>query len=169
MKLTSFENLFSCLLSDIYIVENLIIKNIPNIIKHTHSDELKEVLKNHLKETKEQAKRLDKIFQLLKLKPATEEWLSDIKQIFSDAESFLKENTSSPVLDAAVIAFTQRIEHFEIATYGTLKAFADVLDYDEVGDILKHSLKEEEKADVALSELAEGGVFKKGINVRAAR
>ncbi|HEY4832442.1 MAG TPA: DUF892 family protein [Waddliaceae bacterium] len=169
MKLVSFEDLFICLLSDIYILENQIIENMPNLIKQSYSDDLKEVLRDHLKETKEQVKRLDKVFQLLKQKPRTVEWASDFKNLFADTEAFLTENSPSPLVDAAIIAIGQRIEHFEIATYGTLKAYANVLDHDEVSDILKDSLKEEANADTALTKIAEGGMFKKGINVKAAR
>jgi len=169
MKLVSFEDLFHCLLSDIYTVENQLIKELPVIAQKVYSDELKVAIKDHLEETKVQVERLDKIFQLLKQKPRKIEWSSDIKNLFIDANVFLKENTPSPLLDAAIIVIAQRIEHFEIATYGTLQEFAKVLDYDDIFDILNETLKEESKADTMLTKLAEGGMFKKGINIEAAR
>lgn len=168
MKLNSFEELFVCLLSDIYEVENQIVKDVPLILKKVHSDELKEALQDHLRETKDQVKRLDKIFQLIKQRPRRVEWVGDIKNLFADAGGFLAENQPSPLLDAAIIAITQRIEHFEIATYGTLREFANVLDYDEVQDILKDTLKEEGHADTILTKLAKGHIFSKGINIEAA-
>lgn len=167
MKLVSFEDLFLGLLSDAYIFENQIVENMPKMLQKVSSDELRGALKDHLVETKEQVKRLDQIFRLLKQKPKTVEWSSDIKNLFADAESFLKENNASPLLDAAIIAIAQRIEHFEIATYGTLREFAKLLNYDEVEDILEDTLQEEGKADTILTKVAEGGMFKKGVNVEA--
>jgi ferritin-like metal-binding protein YciE len=169
MKLNSFEDLFVCLLSDIYEVENQIVKDIPVLMKRAYSDELKDALRTHLDETKEQVKRLDNIFRLIKQQPKRVEWASDVKNLFADAGAFLQENNPSPLLDAAIIAIAQRIEHFEIATYGTLREFAKVLDYDEVEDILDETIKEEGHADKLLTKLAEGGMFKKGINIEAAR
>lgn len=168
MKLHSFEELFVCLLSDIYMVEKQIVQNVPFVLQKVHSDELKEALQNHLKETRDHIGRLDKIFGILNQSPRQVEWASDMKNLSSDAGSFLAENTTSPLLDAAIISMLQRVEHFEIATYGTLREYASVLGYDKVTDILKETLKEESNADSALTKLAAGGIFKKGINDRAA-
>ena len=94
--------------------------------------------------------------------------VEDVKNLFTDSNIFLRDSSPSMLLDAAIIFIAQRIEHYEIATYGILKEFADVLDYDEVSDILKSTLKEEAKADTLLTKLAKGGAFSKGINVEAA-
>jgi ferritin-like metal-binding protein YciE len=169
MKLNSFEDLFYCLLCDIYEVENQLVKDIPILSKRAHSKELKETLQAHLSETKEQVKRLDKIFKIINKQPKRMEWASDVKNLFADAQAFLIENESSMLLDAAIIAIAQRIEHFEIATYGTLREFANVLDYDEVDSILKDTIKEEGHADKLLTKLAKGGVFSAGINVKAVK
>lgn len=168
MKLNSFEELFVCLLSDIYLVEKQIIKDMPHFIKKAESKDLQEALKTHLAETKDQIKRLDRIFHIIKATPSAIIWAGDIKNLFADAETFLLENESSPVLDAAIIAIGQRIEHFEIATYGTLKEFADVLEYEDIKSILDETLKEEAHADKLLTKLAEGGMLTRGINVKAA-
>ena len=167
MKLNSFEDLFVCLLSDMRNFELEIVKDIPLMIKRAHSDELKEALRNHLVETKDQVKRLDKVFKMIKREPCNVEWTSDVKNLFADAGTFLQENIPSPLLDAALITIAQRIEHFEIATYGTLMEFADVLELDEVKDILKETIKEEGHADKLLTKLAKGGIFSKGINLEA--
>ena len=167
MKINSFEELFVCLLSDIYAVEKILVKDLPHLIKKAYSDDLKDSLKKHFAETKEQVKRLDKIFHILNQRPMEVSWSSDIKSLFVDTEHFLEENESSPLLDVAIIALAQRVEHFEITTYGTLKAFADALDYDEVESILQETLKEEGHADKILSDLAEGGLLTEGINVKA--
>jgi ferritin-like metal-binding protein YciE len=169
MKLNSFEDLFVCLLSDIYVVENRLLKDLPILVKRAESPELKETLQTHLGETKEHIKRLDKIFKLLKEQPHRLEWAGDIHNIFADAGAFLTENTPSAVLDAAIIAIAQRIEHFEIATYGTLLEFSKVLNYNEIENILGETIKEEAHADKLLTKLAKGSVFTTGINVKAAR
>jgi ferritin-like metal-binding protein YciE len=169
MKLVSFDELFLFLLSDIYLVENQIVKQLPLIMEKTYSDELKNTLNTHLNETQEQIKRLDNIFQLLKKQPQQVEWSNDLKNLFNDCNVLLKDNSPSPLLDAAIIAVVQRIEHFEIATYGTLREFSKILDHEDVTDLLKETLKEESKADTLLTKLAEGGMFKKGINLEAAR
>lgn len=169
MKLVSLENLFLCLLSDVYIIEKQNVKDLPMVIKKCHSEELKDGLHTRLEEAKAQLKRLEKIFKLIDQSPKRTEWEGDIKNLFLDAGAFLKENEPSPLLDAAIIAISQRIEHFEIATYGTLKEFASVLEIDEVKDLLAETLKEEVKGDHALTKLAEGRLFSKGINVAAAR
>lgn len=168
MKLTNFEDLFLSFLSYIYHFENQLVTQIPTVAELAYSDDLRKALYRHLDETKEQVKRLDKIFQILKQQPRQLEWSNEVKNLFSMAMSFLKDNSPSPLLDSAIILLVQRIEHYEIATYGTLKEFADVLDYDEVYDLLKESLKEESTADKHLTNIAAGGAFKKGINVAAA-
>ena len=167
MKLNSFEELFICLLSDMYAVEKILVKDLPHLIKKAYSEDLKEGLKNHFSETKEQVKRLDKIFHILNQRPLDVSWSGDIKALFVDTEKFLDENESSPLLDVAIIALAQRVEHFEITTYGTLSAFADALDYDDVKSILKDTLKEEGHADKLLTDLAEGGLLTEGINIKA--
>lgn len=169
MKINSFEELFICLLSDIYALEKILVKDLPHLIKKAHSEDLKDGLKIHFSETKEHVKRLDKIFHILKQSPLEVSWSGDIKALFVDTEKFLEENKSSPLLDVAIIALAQRVEHFEITTYGTLRAFADVLDYDNIKSILKETLKEEGHADKLLTDLAEGGLLTKGINVKAAQ
>ena len=169
MKINSFEELFICLLSDMYAVEKILVKDLPHLIKKAYSEDLKDGLKTHFSETKEHVKRLDKIFHILNQRPMEVSWSGDIKALFVDTEKFLEENESSPLLDVAIIAFAQRVEHFEITTYGTLRAFADALDYDDVKSILKDTLKEEGHADKLLTDLAEGGLLTQGINVKAAQ
>lgn len=167
MKLNSFYELFLCLLSDIYTVEKQLVVDLPKMAAKAHSQELRDEIGTHLQETKEQLERLDRIFGILNERPKAIEWAGDLKKLLIDADALLKENIPSPLLDAAIIAVAQRVKHFEIATYGTLKTYADILDLDEVEDILEKTLKEEEYADKLFSKLAEGGVFKKGINIEA--
>src|SRR5215211_4250848 len=107
MKLVSFEDLFLCLLSDIYMVETQLVKDIPVMMQKVHSEELRVGLQDHLEETKEQVSRLDRIFKILNQQPKQVEWVSDMKNLFSDVGVFLRENQPSAVLDAAIIAIAQ--------------------------------------------------------------
>lgn len=164
MKLRNLDDLFLCLLSDIYKVENQIVKDLPMLIQKVESDDLKKALQEHLSETKEQVMRLDRIFRSINQNPKEIEWESDVLTLFKDVQAFVSENTTSPLLDAAIIAIAQRIEHFEIATYGTLREFAKVLEHEEAYALLKDTIKEEGHADKILTKIAE-----KGINVVASQ
>lgn len=166
-KLHSFRDLFLHLLSDIYVVENLIVVELPKMAKKADCEELKTALHNHLVETKNQVKRLEEIFYHLEEKPIMVDWAHDIKSLFASGAAFLKEEPSSPLVDAAIIAICQRIEHFEIATYGTLAEFADCVKNEEIKKLLGESLKEEVKADAALTKIAKGSWFRSGINEEA--
>lgn len=168
-KIDSFEKLFLILLSDIFYVENEIIDKLPALAKKVQSKELKEALTVHVKETKSQVDRLNKIFSILGQKPVRVDWFGSMHNLYNKANEFFAENPAGPVFDATVIAFAQHIEHYEIATYGTLIEYADVLGYDEIKDLLKDTLKEESHADSLLSKLAMGGFFSQGINVKAAK
>lgn len=167
MKLDSFRDLFLIVLSDIYSVENQLVTELPRVAKTVHSDDLRDAVLHHFEETKNHVKRLDKVFKLMGENPKRTDWSRDIKNLFIDAEHFLNDNELSPILDTAIILILQRVEHFEIATYGTLKEFADVVGDDEIKSILNDILKEETKADATLTKLAKGGIFSSGINVEA--
>lgn len=169
MKLKSFKDLFAVLLSDLFILEQKVIEVFPVLITKAHSKELKELLKQHLFDTKEQLLQTEKIFHELgsDFKPLKVE--SFVKNLFTSLEGFLKENSSSALLDAAIIAIVQKIEHIEIATYGTLREYADIIDLPEAKSYLKASLKEDKRTDALLNKLAKGQMFVKGINALAAR
>jgi ferritin-like metal-binding protein YciE len=96
-----------------------------------------------------------------------EDRVCPIDIIVEEAERCLEENYSSPLLDAAIIAFVQQIEHVEIAIYGTLKEYADQLDESSIKKAVSQTLREEAKTDTLLTRLAMGGFFKESINVRA--
>lgn len=167
-KIDSLQNLFHALLCDIYFVENkLIVDALPGMASKADSKELKEAIKAHLQQTKAQVERLEKCFKILGLQPQRFDWIDNLNGLFEKSAELVKGHTSSPILDAAMIVIAQRVEHYEIATYGALIEFADTLEYDEVKSILKETIKEEAKTDALLSKLASGGVFKKGINVHA--
>lgn len=170
MKINSFEQLFDSLLTEACLVEKLNLILLPKIIEKIHSPELKEGVETHFQKTQLQLERLEKICRKHP-RAATLLTIEDvpIAQFFRYAEANLRDNPPSPLLDAAIIALLQQIEHWEIAIYGTLKEFAVRLEESEFKKIIAQTLKEELDADTLLNRLAKGGFFSEGINVHAQR
>lgn len=163
-----FQGLFVKELSELYNLELQLIKTLPQMARIAEASELKHALRDHLKETQEQAKRLLMIFRELGIKPqikrsnAMESILKDGKHLIAPFKANAK--------DAAIIAAAQKVEHFEIAAYGIAKAHAKCLNLDsKIIDLLDQSLDEEAAADKRLTKLAEGSLFFAGINKNAVR
>lgn len=161
-----FYDLFVKELKHIYSVENQLVETLPKLIKAAHSPKLKEALRNHLKETKDQVKRLDAIAHELGTYIGGAK-SAGLAGILKDGEKELKFYLDSASRDAAIIFASQRVEHFEIASYGILKAIAKHLDLDYIGKLLRESSEEEAKANSKLNEIAEGSVFISGVNDKA--
>lgn len=167
MEINSFDKLFVVLLSDIYAAELFIAEILPKMARKAYAKDLKDALQEHLRETKEQITRIEQIFKSINEVPVNIEWLNANRVLFEKTQKVLDDNSPSSVIDALIIAMVQRIEHYEIATYGTLCEYANVLDYDEAETIINESLKEAAKEDKLLTKLAKGSLFTKGINRRA--
>jgi len=163
-KKHSFEDLYVDQLRDLHDAEKQILKALPKMIKMASCPELKAAFEEHLEATKEQVERLKQIFAECDEKPGTET-CKGMAGIISEAEKEAKKNEEAepPVLDAVLIAGAQRVEHYEIAGYGTACAFAKHLGDETGADLLKKTLDEEKKTDKQLTELAESE-----INVEAA-
>lgn len=154
-------------LHDILSSEEQIVKALPAMVRASESPDLKLAFANHLKETKGHIQRLDKIFKLLKIK-RQEKFCKATKGLIQECADVIKDlKTKSPARDAALISKAQRIEHYEISAYGTMRTFANELDLDEVAGLLKATLNEEGSADKKLTKIAEGGLFRTGINLQA--
>lgn len=155
-------------LSDMYSSENQIIESLPNLIKLVSLPELKESLTKHLKETQNQVGRIEQIFSLIDTS-LREETCEAMQGILKEAEELTEIHTRSATLDAAIISAAQKIEHYEIASYGTLRSFAKHLDLDSaVVDLLNDTLDEEAAADKKLTKIADGSIFSAGVNKEAA-
>ncbi len=166
-KMKTLKDLFLTELKDMYSAENQIVESLPKLISLASFKDLKDGLSNHLKETKYQVKRLEKIFSILGL-PVEEEFCEGMEGIIKEADEMLEGQTKSATLDAAIISCAQKVEHYEIASYGTLRSFATYLDLeDEIVDLLQESLDEEGGANKALTKIAEGTMFTDGINEEA--
>ncbi|MBA3815547.1 MAG: ferritin-like domain-containing protein [Parachlamydiaceae bacterium] len=161
--------LFMDELADMQSAENQIVASLPKLIKLASFSELKESLSKHLEETNNQVKRIQQIFSLLDEEPE-EKTCEAMKGLLEEADEIVKNKTKSPTLDAAIISAAQKVEHYEIASYGTLKSFAKYLDLDsEIIALIQETLDEEGAADKKLTKIAEGTAFSSGINKEAAQ
>jgi ferritin-like metal-binding protein YciE len=150
-------------LKDIYYAENQIVKALPTMIEKASNRDLTKGLKDHLEETKKQIGRLDQVFKLLGQRPQGVRCPA-IDGLIDEANEVAGEVEDKSVLDAAVIGSAQAVEHYEMARYGTLIAWADELGRDDVVRLLTTNLNEEKAADKKLSTVA----LRKGVNRKAA-
>ncbi len=158
----TMDDLFLHTLQDVCYAENRILKSLPEMIDIASDRQLKSGLQSHLGETKGHLQRLDQVFQMLG-KKATAVKCPAIDGILEEAEEVTGEVDDTGVLDAAIIAAGQAIEHYEITRYGTLIAWAKQLGRDDVAQILEQTLKEEKAADKNLTTLAEGKINMKPV------
>jgi ferritin-like metal-binding protein YciE len=153
--------LFEAELKDIYWAEKALTKGIPKMIKNATSSELAEALTNHLAVTNEQVSRLEAIFASIGVKAEAKK-CEAMAGLIKEAEEIMTETKKGVVRDAGIILAGQKVEHYEIATYGTLTSFAKILGEEEASSLLEKTLNEEKEADDALSGIAQT------INVEAA-
>jgi len=164
----TLDSLFIKELEDMYSSENQILEALPKLIKAASLPDLKEALSKHLKETQNQVTRLEKIFSILDL-PIQENTCEAMEGILKEGDEIVHNKAKSATLDAAIICAAQKVEHYEIASYGTLRSFAQYLDLDrKIVDLIQDTLDEEGAADKALTKIAEGTMFTSGINKEAA-
>lgn len=161
-----FYQIFLDLLRDVYSAEDQIIHQMPKVIDEVTSKELKLALKQHLAETIIQQERLDAAFVELNEAPALEHCVA-MQGLLKETMEVIKKKHPSIVQDAAIIGAIQKIEHYEIASYGTLKAFARHLELKNIEDIVDIILDEEKHADTTLTGIAEGSWITSGINAQA--
>lgn len=161
MKVENLRDLYVEELQDLYNSENQIIKALPKIIKAVNSTELKDALQEHLEVTKEQSSRLEDIFSKLDEDPEGKK-CKGMEGLLKEGEEVIKEDMDPDVRDAAIISAAQRVEHYEIAGYGCVRTYANLLGEEESAGILEEILSEEKEADSKLNSLAEN------INIEAA-
>jgi len=146
-------DLFVDSLKDIYWAENALVTALPKMAANATSPKLSSAIKDHLTVTENQVTRLKKIFDLLGEK-AEGKKCEAMAGLLKEGDSILEETTPGPVRDAGIIAASQKIEHYEIATYGTLYAFAKTLGENDAAKLLKQTLAEEKESDMILSDTA---------------
>lgn len=145
--------LFLDALKDIYWAEQTLTKALPKMAENASSPSLKSSIKDHISVTEMQVERLKEIFEILGEKTEGKK-CEALAGLLKEGDHMLKETTHGPVRDAAIIAASQKIEHYEIATYGTLFAFAKALGENNAAKLLKQTLAEETEADKILTDVA---------------
>ncbi|MDR6759500.1 ferritin-like metal-binding protein YciE [Mycoplana sp. BE70] len=158
----TLDDLFLDTLKDIYFAEKQILKALPKMARAAQSEEGKAGFLQHRDETQGQVERLEQVFEMLS-KPARGKTCEAIQGILAEGEEIIDEFKGSPALDAGLISSAQAVEHYEIARYGTLIAWANQLGLKDAVPLLKQSLQEEEATDKKLTQLA-----LKAANVKAA-
>jgi ferritin-like metal-binding protein YciE len=162
MKLNSLNKLYLEELRDLYSAETQLVKALPKMAKGASSDELKKAFESHLEQTKEHVERLTEIFDRLDEKP-TGKTCQGMKGLIEEGSEMLEQEGDESVIDAGLIAAAQRVEHYEIAAYGTVRTFANLLGENDAAELLQQTLDEEGETDKQLSELAEGIVNEKAL------
>ncbi len=150
---SDLRSLFIDSLKDIYWAENALVKALPKMANNSTCKTLASAIKDHLMITQNQVSRLNKVFELLGEK-AEGKKCEAMAGLIKEGDNILEETVPGPVRDAGIIAASQKIEHYEIATYGTLCAFAKTLGKNEVAKLLTQTLAEEKEADMILSDAA---------------
>jgi ferritin-like metal-binding protein YciE len=154
MAISTAQDLFIDQLKDIYSAEKQAVRIYPKITKIVQSPELKQALQEHLEQTKGQIERLDQIFEILG-KRSSGKTCEAMKGLIAEATEATEEIEKGPVLDAAIIAAGQRIEHYEIACYGTVATFAEAMGQQEIHDLLAETLQEEKDTDERLTGVSQ--------------
>jgi ferritin-like metal-binding protein YciE len=153
MKLENLQQLFLKELRDLYDAEGQITEALPKMIDHAHNPQLKQALQAHLSVTKQQITRLDRVFQMLSEKP-TGETCKGMKGVLKEGEEIVSAGGDPSTIDAGIISAAQRVEHYEMAGYGTVRTYAKLLGQPEMEKLLQQTLDEEVEADDKLTQIA---------------
>ncbi len=154
MKIENMEDLFMEQIEDLYDAEKRLIKALPKMAEATTSGQLRQAFESHLEQTKGHAGRLERIFGELGKDPKTQT-CDAMKGLISEGEDMISDIQESTLRDAGLIAAANRVEHYEIAAYGSAKAFAQTLGLNNAVSLLEQTLQEEKEADQKLTRLAE--------------
>ncbi len=153
-KVRTFEDLFVDELKDLYNAEQQLTRALPKMAKAASTPELKQAITEHLEVTREQVLRLEQVFEEIGI-PAKGKTCQAMKGLIEEGQELVKEGMESEVLDAGIIGAAQRVEHYEIAGYGTVRTMAETLGHKKAAKLLEQTLKEEKAADEMLTRIAE--------------
>ncbi len=167
MKLNSLHDLYLAELKDLYDGEERITKALPKMAEAANSAELRSAFEQHLEQTRTHVQRLERIFQLMDETPKGQK-CKGLVGIIDEGEDMIDEGEDAPaaVCDAALISAAQRVEHYEIAAYGTVRTFARRLGYEDHAQILNETLQEEGETDKKLTSLAESYINEEAKSAR---
>ena len=154
MKLNTLQKLYTDELRDLYNAENQLLKALPKMAKAASSEELKEAFEQHLEQTKGHVKRLEQVFEELDEKPKGKTCRA-MKGLIQEGSEILEEDGEKSVRDAGIIVAAQKVEHYEIAGYGSVRTFAHLLGQNKAAELLQATLDEESETNEVLNRLAE--------------
>jgi ferritin-like metal-binding protein YciE len=154
MQMNSLRELYIAELKDLYNAETQLVKALPKMAKASSNAELRQGFEEHLRQTSEHVSRLEQIFDMIGEKPTGKKCLG-MEGLVKEGAETLKEDYEDALMDAAIIGAAQRVEHYEIAGYGTVRAFAELLGESEHVSLIEQTLEEEKQTDEKLTQLAE--------------
>ena len=165
MQLQTLQDLFEHEISDLYSAETQLVEALPKLAQAASNDELRQAFQHHLEETRDHVRRLDEIRG--QIGSSMSEQCDGMRGLIQEGEEIISATGDPNVKDAALISAAQRVEHYEIAAYGTARTLADEIGLGEAKDLLDQTLDEESNADKLLTKIATGGMFKAGVNQQA--
>ena len=165
MQLQTLQDLFEHEISDLHSAETQLLTALPQMAQAASTGELREAFEHHLEETRDHVRRLEDIRG--QIGSTTTEQCEGMRGLIEEGQEIISGGGDPVVKDAALISAAQRVEHYEIAAYGTARTLADELDLGNAKDLLDQTLDEESNADKLLTKIATGGMFKAGINQQA--
>ena len=167
MKIQNVEQLFIQGLSYVYDAEKQLTEALPKMVEAASTPQLKEAFQQHLEETKEHVGRAEEIFKRMGQQPQTQP-NRVLAQMRQEADQMIQNTNKSPIRDAALIVAGNQVEHYEMAAYGSLRTFAQLLGQEDVANILDKTLEEEKKADAKLTEVGTSQVNVQAMHASAA-
>ena len=156
-KMSTLEDLFVDLLKDLHSAEKQLVKALPKMVKAAEASDLQKAFQDHLKQTEGHVERLDQIFSDLEASPRGKKCVG-MEGLIEEGNEIMQENAEPEVMDAGLIAAAQKVEHYEIAGYGTARTWAQQLGYDRAARLLQDTLDEEGEANKKLTAIAESHV-----------
>jgi ferritin-like metal-binding protein YciE len=156
-KMSTLEDLYTDLLKDLYSAEKQLVKALPKLAKNAQSPDLQKAFQEHLKQTEGHVERIERIFTELGGSPRGKKCVG-MEGLVEEGNELLQEDAEPDVLDAGLIAAAQKVEHYEIASYGTARTWAQRLGYDRAARLLQETLEEESMANEKLTKIAESHV-----------
>ena len=165
MGFNSLKDVLQEQLEDLHSAETQLVEALPKMAQAAHHDELKEAFQHHLEETRGHVKRVEDALGEIGASPGEE--CKAMKGLIAEGEETIEMEGDPVAKDAALIAAAQRVEHYEIAAYGTARQLADDCGLEGIKDLMDQTLDEESQADKLLTKIATGGMFKAGVNQQA--
>jgi len=156
-KMQTLDDMYMDLLKDLYSAEKQLVKALPKMAKAAQSSDLQKAFQEHLRQTEGHVERIDRIFSDLEGSPRGKKCVG-MEGLIEEGSELMKENVEPEVLDAGLIAAAQKVEHYEIASYGTARAWAQKLGYNDAARLLQQTLDEESAANEKLTRIAESHV-----------